>query len=209
MHTKRPGLSNSVRERVQLAPERARDLEVVALVAHHVEEGLVAAELEIFARRVGAERLVRLAVRVAPEVHERACPSPRRAAGSSGTAPRPLRRARGRRSRRASPRASLPPPRRSCPARSATCPAARRSSRLRPQAAACDPPGSTGLPHLSSALIDKPERLACAHQCRQHRAPAHAGPRHEWRSWGSRAAPRSRRWRSGRRTRGTRTALSQ
>ena len=75
MHTNRPGLSNSRRQRVQLAPERARDLEVVALVAHHVEEGLVAAELEIVARRVGAERLVRLAVRVAPEVHERACPS--------------------------------------------------------------------------------------------------------------------------------------
>jgi len=40
-------------------------------VPHHVEEGLVAAELEILARRVGAERLVGLAVRVAPEMYQR------------------------------------------------------------------------------------------------------------------------------------------
>ena len=65
------GLVELRRQRVELAPEGAGDLEVVALVAHDVEEGLVAAELEVFARRVGAERLVGLAVRIAPEVHQR------------------------------------------------------------------------------------------------------------------------------------------
>ena len=89
------GLVELAGERVELAPERAGDLEVVALVAHDVEEGLVAAELEVFARRVGAERLVGLAVRVAPEVHERQCPGRRRAGDWSGTAPRRSRRARG------------------------------------------------------------------------------------------------------------------
>ena len=39
-------------------------------MAHHVQERLVAAELEIIMSRVCAEGLVRLAVRVAPEMHE-------------------------------------------------------------------------------------------------------------------------------------------
>src|SRR6185295_9873899 len=64
-------LVEGARQRVELAPERAGDLEVVALVAHDVEEGLVAAELEVFARRVGAERFVGLPVRIAPVVQER------------------------------------------------------------------------------------------------------------------------------------------
>ena len=40
-------------------------------MSHHVEEGLVAAELEVFARRVRPQRLIGLAVGVAPEMHER------------------------------------------------------------------------------------------------------------------------------------------
>ena len=71
MQTKEPGRSNARDSRVQLGPERSGDLEVVALMAHHVEEGFVAAELEIFTRRIGAQRLVRLAVGVAPEMNER------------------------------------------------------------------------------------------------------------------------------------------
>ena len=55
---------------VEFAPERAGDLEVIALVAHDVEVRLVPAELEIFPRRIGAQCLVRLAVRVAPEMDE-------------------------------------------------------------------------------------------------------------------------------------------
>ena len=54
------------RQPVQLVPEGGGDLEVVALVAHAVEEGLVARELHQVARRVGADRLLRLAVQVAP-----------------------------------------------------------------------------------------------------------------------------------------------
>jgi len=40
-------------------------------MAHDIEVRPVAPELEIFSRRVGAQRLVRLSVRVAPEVHQR------------------------------------------------------------------------------------------------------------------------------------------
>ncbi len=58
------------RQTIERDPEVAGDLKIVALVSHHVEEGLVASELEIFARGIGAERFVRLAVRVAPEMHE-------------------------------------------------------------------------------------------------------------------------------------------
>ena len=58
-------------QHVQLAPERAGDLEVVALMAHHVEMRLVAAEGKIIARRIGAERFVRLPVGIAPEMHQR------------------------------------------------------------------------------------------------------------------------------------------
>ncbi len=58
-------------ELVQLVPERRGDLEVVALVAHAVEEGLVARELDQLARRIGADRLLRLAVQIAPIGTER------------------------------------------------------------------------------------------------------------------------------------------
>lgn len=54
------------RERVELVPEARRDLEIVALMAHGVEEGAVARELDQLACRVGADRLLRLAVQVAP-----------------------------------------------------------------------------------------------------------------------------------------------
>ncbi len=53
-------------EVVQSAPECACDLEVVALVPHHVDVGLVAPEGEVLMRRIRTERLVRLAVRVTP-----------------------------------------------------------------------------------------------------------------------------------------------
>ncbi len=56
-------------ELVELAPEPLRDLEVVPLVAHHVEEGLVAPEDKVLAGRVCTERLVGLAVCVAPEMN--------------------------------------------------------------------------------------------------------------------------------------------
>ena len=68
---KSAGPVERARQPIQLGPERAGDLEVVALMAHHIEEGLVAAELEIFTRRIGAQRLVRLTVGVAPEMNER------------------------------------------------------------------------------------------------------------------------------------------
>ena len=58
------------RELIELPPECAGDLEIIGLMAHDVEMRLVAAVLEIFARRVGAERLVRLAVGVAPEAQQ-------------------------------------------------------------------------------------------------------------------------------------------
>ena len=178
MHTNRPGSVELLGERVELAPERAGDLEVVALVAHDVEEGLVAAELEVFARRVGAERLVRLAVRVAPEVHERRRPSPRPAAGWSGTAPRPLSSStRTARSagfldaqtfdhRREIPRRE--PERRRQPRD--------RAVRLQPQRA-IDEVG--GIAPLVVGLDRQAERLAGAHERRQHGAPAHAWPRHD------------------------------
>ena len=179
MHTNRPGTSNSLRERVELAPERAGDLEVVALVAHDVEEGLVAAELEVFARRVGAERLVGLAVRVAPEVHERQCPGPRRAGDWPGTAPPPLssstRMAR-------SPGCSQPAVLRATAAKAARRKAqARRQTRdraigLEPQRAV-DEVG--GIAPLVVGLDREAERLAGAHERRQHGAPAHARPRHD------------------------------
>ena len=158
------------RERVELAPERTRDLEVVALMPHDVEEGLVAAELEILARRVGAEGLVRLAVRVAPEVDERGLLSPRPAAGCCGTAPGRSRRAR----------APCDRPDRRCADPSTTAakrPGANRSVAGRP---AIGPSASSrsvrstrleGLPHLSSALIDSrngsPARTSVGSTARQ------------------------------------------
>ena len=53
-------------ELVELVPERRGDLEVVALVAHAVEERPIARKLDQLARRVGADRLLRLPVQVAP-----------------------------------------------------------------------------------------------------------------------------------------------
>jgi hypothetical protein len=53
---------------VELAPECPRDLEIVALMSCHVEEGLVAGELEVLACGIGTEGFVRLPMRVAPEV---------------------------------------------------------------------------------------------------------------------------------------------
>ena len=147
------GLVELARQRVQLAPERAGDLEVVALVAHDVEEGLVAAELEVLARRVGAERLVGLAVRVAPEVHERrvlrhdaqriGAAQLRRPLSSSTrmTQVARLGDAQVRRRRRRSGRA-----------RSAASPAGRRSAPS-PRSRSVRSTRLEGLPHLSSALI--------------------------------------------------------
>ena len=167
-----------LRQRVELAPERAGDLEVVALVADDVEEGLVAAELEIFARRVGAERLVGLAVRVAPEVHQRQCPRPRRAGDWPGTAPPRSRRARGwrhrpaRSTRRPSAIAAKAPG-----AKRRLCRQTRnRHVGLEPQRA-IDEVG--GIAPLVVGLDRQAERLACAHKRRQHGAPAHARPRHD------------------------------
>ena len=51
---------------VEVGPEGAGDLEVVALVGDAVEEGLVAGEGMEVAGRVGADGLLRLAVQVAP-----------------------------------------------------------------------------------------------------------------------------------------------
>src|SRR5690606_19672187 len=56
-------------ELVELAPDPLRNLEVVPLVAHHVKEGLVAPEDKVLAGRVCTERLVGLAVCVAPEMN--------------------------------------------------------------------------------------------------------------------------------------------
>lgn len=51
---------------VQLVPERGRDLEIVPLMAHAVEECPVAGKLDQIACRVGADRLLGLAMQVAP-----------------------------------------------------------------------------------------------------------------------------------------------
>ena len=53
-------------EAIELLPERLRDLEVVGLVPHHVEEGEVAGEGEVGPRAVDADRLAALAVQIAP-----------------------------------------------------------------------------------------------------------------------------------------------
>ena len=204
MHTNRPGLSNSARQRVELAPERAGDLEVVALVAHDVEEGLVAAELEIFARRVGAERLVGLAVRVAPEVHERRVLRPQRAADWRGTAPRPLSsstRMQHRPARRirspSTTAAKLPGAKRSVAGRPAI-----GAIGLEPQRAIDEVGGIAPLVvglDRRAGTARPPAPASAARRASARPAPA------RWRSSGSPAAPRSRRWRSGRRRRGTRT----
>ena len=55
-------------ELVELPPERVRNLEVVPLVAADVEERPVAGELEVGAGGVGPDRLLALAVEVAPIV---------------------------------------------------------------------------------------------------------------------------------------------
>ena len=52
----------AARQFVQLVPEHRRDLEVVPLMAHAVEKGPVARELDEFRRRVGADRFLRLAM---------------------------------------------------------------------------------------------------------------------------------------------------
>ncbi len=54
------------RQPVQLLPETGRDLEVVPLMAHAVEKGAVAREFDQFARRIRPDRLLGLAVQVAP-----------------------------------------------------------------------------------------------------------------------------------------------
>lgn len=54
------------RQVVQLVPECCRDLEVVSLVAHAVEERTVASKFDQLPRRIGADRLLRLAVQIAP-----------------------------------------------------------------------------------------------------------------------------------------------
>ncbi len=58
-------------EPVELVPERVGDLEVVALVADDIDEGLVARVGEIAARRIGADRLAALPVQVAPVAPQR------------------------------------------------------------------------------------------------------------------------------------------
>ena len=58
-------------EAVQLLPERRRDLEVVALVAHGVEESAIARKLDEFARRIRADGLLGLAVKVRPVRQQR------------------------------------------------------------------------------------------------------------------------------------------
>ena len=164
-------------QRVELAPEGAGDLEVVALMAHDVEEGLVAAELEILSRGVGAERLVGLAVGVAPEMHERG--GARHNAQRIGPAqllapvvehahdalarlvdPQPLHlqgKASGREARRRR--------------QSADRAVGREAQR------AIDDVG--WIAPLVVGLDAEPERLARPHQRRQHGAPAHAGPRND------------------------------
>ena len=49
-------------EIVELVPEGGGDLEIIALVAHAVEKGPVARELDQLSRRVGTDRLLRLPV---------------------------------------------------------------------------------------------------------------------------------------------------
>src|SRR5438445_13805126 len=58
-------------EAVQLLPERRRDLEVVALVAPGVEESAIACKLDEFARRIRADGLLVLAVKVRPVREQR------------------------------------------------------------------------------------------------------------------------------------------
>src|SRR5437660_4709802 len=58
-------------EAVQLLPERRRDLEVVALVAHGVEESAIARKLDEIARRIRADGLLGLAVKVRPVRQQR------------------------------------------------------------------------------------------------------------------------------------------
>ena len=179
MHTNRPGLSNSARQRVQLAPERAGDLEVVALVAHDVEEGLVAAELEVGARVVGAERLVGLPVRVAPEVHQRRILGHHAQRVRAGTAPSPFSSS----TRMTTSPGSLT---RKPSATAANAPGANRSVSGNPATRA---PSATSrsvrsirfdvLPHLSSALTLSRNGSPARTMRRQHRAPAHARPRHD------------------------------
>src|SRR5690606_25463284 len=56
------------RQAIELAPELVRDLEIVALVRAGVDEGTVAGEGEILSRAAGSDRLLGLAVDVAPEM---------------------------------------------------------------------------------------------------------------------------------------------
>jgi hypothetical protein len=59
-----------MRQTVQIFPEGASYLEVVALMTHHIKKRLVASELKIFAGRVGTERFVGLAMGVPPIMHK-------------------------------------------------------------------------------------------------------------------------------------------
>jgi hypothetical protein len=70
MHTKRPGKIELRGQRVKVSPELTRDLEVVALVPDDVEVRSISAERKVFSRRIGAQGLVRLTVRIAPEMAE-------------------------------------------------------------------------------------------------------------------------------------------
>ena len=199
------GLVEFAGERVELAPERAGDLEVVALVAHHVEEGLVAAELEVFARRVGAQRLVRLPVRIAPEVHQRRVRGHARAGDWTGTAPAPSSSStRMARSPGVGHSQARRRRRQSCPAQAQRSAGKSGDGRDRPRSRASRSTRSDGLPHLSSALIDRrngsPARTRVGSTARQ-RTPG-PGTIGDLRALA--AARRSRRWRSDRRTRGTR-----
>ena len=171
--TNEPSRVVFARQPVQLVPERRGDLEVVALVAHAVEKGPVARELDQLARRVGADRLLRLAVQVAPVGPQRrlggdaqrVADGRARSPSASRTSISQVARLGDATGRRSSARARR--------AASKTSPA---SPRDRPAGAQRERRRSTwslGLPQLVLALEAEAEGLADAAQGRQHRLPGH------------------------------------
>jgi len=172
MHTKPSGGVEFPAQLVELPPERARDLEVVALVAHDVQERLVAAEREIFARRVGPSVSFRLPVRIAQKLRQRRITRhhPQRVGSHQlGTAliEHPHHDVAGFRREPVDHGREHPGAKRSIAAIPSPCP------RRQPQRAV-DEVG--GIPPLVVGLDRQAERLPHPHHARQHRAPAHTWP---------------------------------
>ena len=66
-----PGSIELRGELIELFPERIGDLEIIALVADHVDEGLVAGVAEIVFRRPHADGFAALAVQIGPIAPQR------------------------------------------------------------------------------------------------------------------------------------------